>query len=112
MNLFYIKKDVNTRLMNVPLFLDSLDKIKARSPSPQPVYDAKGIRTNTREQRTKEKLHNERINIIQELLKIDKTFKAPNDYKPPKLTKKIVLPVVCLIFGTDIYLVLIYIHTL
>ncbi len=64
-----------------------------RSPSPEPIYDSKsGVRLNTRELRTKENYLREKNTIIEELLKIDHTYKAPNDYKAPKRTKKLFIP--------------------
>ena len=46
-----------------------------RSLSPEPIYDKKtGVRTNTREIRTKEKYTIEKNNVIEELMKLDPTF--------------------------------------
>lgn len=80
-------QELNTKLINPAAWLQQ-QKIEERSPSPEPVYDNKGVRTNTREQRLKEKLVDERNYIIGELIKLDPTFQTPADYKPPKLTKK------------------------
>ena len=56
-----------------------------RSPSPEPVYDAKtGLRQNTREQRLKEKYFKERLRLIDEVLELDPSYVPPPDYKPPK----------------------------
>ena len=64
-----------------------------RSPSPEPIYDAKtGQRTNTLEQRLKEKYVKERYNLITEVLTMDASYIAPPDYKPPKKHKKIFIP--------------------
>ena len=75
------------------------------------MYDSKGQRVNTRDQRIKAKLQKERVEIIQQLLELDPTFQVcalasrftfffvcratqpPPDYKPPKVTKKILMPV-------------------
>lgn len=46
-----------------------------RPPSPPPIYDAWGKRTNTREVRMKEDLERERGDIVARLVKIDVTFK-------------------------------------
>jgi hypothetical protein len=63
-----------------------------RSPSPEPIYDPKsGFRLNTREVRNREKYAQERNSIIEELMKMDKSYRAPSDYKPPKKTKKIII---------------------
>ena len=46
-----------------------------RSLSPEPVYDPKtGVRSNTREIRTKERYNLEKNSVIEELIKLDPTF--------------------------------------
>ncbi|KAH7434907.1 hypothetical protein KP509_06G040400 [Ceratopteris richardii] len=52
-----------------------------------------GIRVNTREFRARERLTRERIEIISELIKRNPAFRPPADYKPPKLQKKLFIPV-------------------
>ncbi|KAK1409215.1 hypothetical protein QVD17_35740 [Tagetes erecta] len=64
----------------------------ARSPSPEPVYDNMGIRINTREYRARERLNKERQEIISQILKENPSFKPPADYRPPKITKKLYIP--------------------
>ncbi|KAK1299321.1 hypothetical protein QJS10_CPB14g01245 [Acorus calamus] len=64
----------------------------ARSPSPEPVYDNMGIRINTREYRARERLNRERLEIISQLIKKNPAFKPPADYRPPKLQKKLYIP--------------------
>ncbi|PRQ50854.1 putative transcription factor interactor and regulator CCHC(Zn) family [Rosa chinensis] len=64
-----------------------------RSPSPEPVYDNFGIRINTREFRARERLNKERQEIITQIIKRNPTFKPPADYRPPKLHKKLYIPV-------------------
>mmetsp|Transcript_1998 Transcript_1998/g.4490 ORF Transcript_1998/g.4490 Transcript_1998/m.4490 type:complete len:304 (-) Transcript_1998:45-956(-) len=64
-----------------------------RSPSPEPIYDPKtGMRINTREYRAKEKLLSERGICIDECLRIDPNYKPPPDWKPPKKTRKLFIP--------------------
>ena len=64
-----------------------------RSPSPEPIYDAKtGLRSNTREQRLKDKYVKERYRLITEVIEMDPSFVPPSDYKPPKKHKKIFIP--------------------
>jgi len=72
-----------------------IDTSENRSPSPEPIYDGQGHRTNTREQRTKDKLNRERQKLIDKAMKLSPLFKPPADYKPPqvKKTKKIYIPV-------------------
>ena len=61
-----------------------------RSPSPEPIYDSKnGVRLNTREVRNKEKYIKEKNNLIEELILLDKNYRPPHDYRPPKKTHKI-----------------------
>ncbi|XP_076897301.1 splicing factor-like protein 1 [Bidens hawaiensis] len=64
----------------------------ARSPSPEPVYDNMGIRINTREYRARERLNKERQEIISQILKENPSFKPPADYRPPKVSKKLYIP--------------------
>ncbi|KAL6123386.1 hypothetical protein ACLB2K_075908 [Fragaria x ananassa] len=64
----------------------------ARSPSPEPVYDNMGIRINTREFRARERLNRERQEIIAQILKRNPNYKPPADYRPPKLHKKLYIP--------------------
>jgi len=68
---------------------------KSRSPSPTPVYDAQGKRVNTKDQRAKQKLEQERAYLIEKVFKIYPSFKPPYDYRPEqaKKTMKIYIPV-------------------
>lgn len=52
-----------------------------RSPSPEPIYDHKGVRLNTRESRVKKRLEDERHKLIQEAVKHNPDYKPPSDYK-------------------------------
>lgn len=53
-----------------------------RSPSPEPVYDNFGKRKNTREQRIRKKMEDERNFIVVRLLKIIPDYVPPEWYKP------------------------------
>ncbi|XP_074581760.1 splicing factor-like protein 1 [Curcuma longa] len=64
----------------------------ARSPSPEPIYDNMGIRINTREYRARERLNKERQEIISQLIQRNPAFRPPADYRPPKLQKKLYIP--------------------
>jgi splicing factor 1 len=55
---------------------------RCRSPSPAPIYDASGKRKNTRDVRYKKKYENERMWLIERLLKLVPDFKPPDWYKP------------------------------
>lgn len=64
-----------------------------RSPSPESAYDpSTGQNINSREARAREKYTVEKNFLIEELLKLDNTFIAPADYKPPMKKRKIYLP--------------------
>ncbi|CDO96196.1 unnamed protein product [Kluyveromyces dobzhanskii CBS 2104] len=56
---------------------------RARSPSPPPVYDSRGRRTNTREQRYKRKLEEERHRLVEIALRMIPNFVTPADYRRP-----------------------------
>lgn len=83
--------DLNRRLQTGQVLDEREDG--NRSPSPEPIYDNMGIRVNTREFRARERLTRERIEIISELIKRNPAFKPPADYRPPKLYKKLFIPV-------------------
>ncbi|KAH7537830.1 hypothetical protein FEM48_Zijuj03G0134800 [Ziziphus jujuba var. spinosa] len=88
---------LNSRLLEISRMLSSglpLDDRPegARSPSPEPIYDNMGIRINTREYRARERLNKERQEIIAQIIKRNPAFKPPADYRPPKLQKKLYIP--------------------
>lgn len=65
-----------------------------RSPSPPPAYDSRGKRINTREQRYRRKLEEERHRLVEIALKMIPHFVAPEDYKRPvKFQDKYYIPV-------------------
>lgn len=68
--------------------------IKHRSQSPPPIYDAEGKRTNTREQRYRKKLQEERHRLVEIALKTIPYFEAPTEYvKPSNFQDKYYIPV-------------------
>ena len=70
------------------------DLNKNRSPSPPPQYDNLGRRTNTREQRYKRKLEDERHRLIEKALKNIPDYHPPSDYRrPAKTQEKVYVPV-------------------
>ncbi|KAL7001710.1 Splicing factor 1 [Sarracenia purpurea var. burkii] len=88
---------LNSRLLEISRKLQSglpLDDRPegARSPSPEPIYDNLGVRINTREYRARERLNRERQEIISQIIKKNPAFKPPADYRPPKLLKKLYIP--------------------
>ncbi|KAK9052334.1 hypothetical protein SSX86_028963 [Deinandra increscens subsp. villosa] len=88
---------LNARLIEISRILQSGQQLDdrpegARSPSPDPVYDNMGTRVNTREYRARERLNRERQEIISQIIKRNPAFKPPADYRPPKLQKKLYIP--------------------
>ncbi|KNC76430.1 hypothetical protein SARC_11070 [Sphaeroforma arctica JP610] len=73
-------EEVNKRLRSEDLGIPS--DVSKRSPSPEPIYDQYGKRLNTREQRTKTKLEEDRHNLIQKILEVNPEYRPPADYKP------------------------------
>ena len=77
--------DISCRLLSNNFEDDDPD---LRDPSPEPIYDSKtGKRLNTRLVINREKYLKEKNDIITELIKYDKNYKPPSDYKPPKKVK-------------------------
>eukprot|EP01126_Amoeba_proteus_P009470 TRINITY_DN1358_c0_g2_i4.p1 TRINITY_DN1358_c0_g2~~TRINITY_DN1358_c0_g2_i4.p1 ORF type:complete len:395 (+),score=84.77 TRINITY_DN1358_c0_g2_i4:62-1246(+) len=72
-----------------------LQHFRKRSPSPAPVYDAMGHRSNTRETRAKQRLVNERHYLIEKATRLNPHFKPPADYRSmsTKRTRKIYIPI-------------------
>ena len=76
------------RIHEICEILESKDYLKYhmnerdRSPSPAPIYDNNGKRSNTREIRYKRKYENERNYLVERLLELVPSYKAPEWYKP------------------------------
>ena len=66
---------------------------RERSPEPAPVYDANGVRVNTREIVEREKFQTRRMEILEEICRKCPTFRPPPDYKPNKRFSKLPIPV-------------------
>ncbi|GLJ11914.1 hypothetical protein SUGI_0180160 [Cryptomeria japonica] len=64
-----------------------------RSPSPPPIYDKSGERTNTREARKREQLDLERREAIGECLRLNPNYKPPAGYISVSKEAKISIPV-------------------
>ncbi|KAI9469999.1 MAG: hypothetical protein EXX96DRAFT_588374 [Benjaminiella poitrasii] len=72
---------------------DFVPNERARSPSPEPIYNAEGKRVNTREARYKKKLEDERHKLIETAMKTIPNFRPPVDYKrPTKAQEKVYIP--------------------
>ena len=65
-----------------------------RSPSPEPIYNNKGVRINTRIDRTRNKLTNQRNLAITRLKELDPTYQPPSNYnyKNQELEDKVMIP--------------------
>ncbi|BFZ55864.1 hypothetical protein PYCC9005_002905 [Savitreella phatthalungensis] len=73
---------------------DVLPPERLRSPSPPPVYDNYGKRTNTADARYRKKLEEERHKLVERALKTIPDYKPPADYRRPAKTQdKIYVPV-------------------
>jgi len=85
-------EEIGYKLQNNQL---DLEFFRDRSPSPTPVYDKMGKRVNTRDQRARNRLMNERHILIEKALTINPMFRPPADYRPVmnKKNKKIYIPV-------------------
>ncbi|KAI9474560.1 hypothetical protein LPJ78_003983 [Coemansia sp. RSA 989] len=65
-----------------------------RSPSPPPMYNSEGKRTNTREHRYRRKLEEERMRLIEEQLKRNPAYRPPADYRRrSRYSEKVFIPV-------------------
>ncbi len=65
-----------------------------RSPSPEPIYNSSGKRMNTRMDRTRSKLVNQRNACITRLKELDPTYQPPSQYryKNAQLEEKVPIP--------------------
>ena len=64
-----------------------------REPEPAPVYDANGVRVNTREVVEREKFQYRRMELLEDICRKCPTFRPPPDYRPNKRTAKLLIPV-------------------
>eukprot|EP00403_Amphidinium_massartii_P022743 CAMPEP_0178406288 /NCGR_PEP_ID=MMETSP0689_2-20121128/18835_1 /TAXON_ID=160604 /ORGANISM="Amphidinium massartii, Strain CS-259" /LENGTH=715 /DNA_ID=CAMNT_0020027325 /DNA_START=393 /DNA_END=2542 /DNA_ORIENTATION=+ len=63
-----------------------------RAPSPPPIYDSNGTRVNTREIRIRKAMLAEYNRLIRYMTKNLEGYEPPPEWKPPKLTKKVLIP--------------------
>eukprot|EP00854_Cymbomonas_tetramitiformis_P009291 gene9291-11007_t len=84
--------DINQKLLSGSVVDPNIPDWE-RSPSPEPIYDRLGNRTNTREVRYREKLSTQRSDIIEELIEKCPTYRPPSDYRPQKKKRKLFIPV-------------------
>ena len=84
--------DELTRLMLDPV--SSLPPDAPRSPSPEPVYDSHGQRTNTREQRLRARYTAERSALIEQLSASLPSYRPPSDYRrQTRFEQRLYIPV-------------------
>lgn len=82
---------ISVRLEEISNKLRSGDVVppdRERSPSPPPIYDAQGRRTNTREVRYREKLQDEHLQLVEKQIKSDPNYKPPAEYHATKRNRQ------------------------
>ena len=66
---------------------------RVRSPSPEPEYDRSGRRTNTRPQRYRKRLEDERHLLIEKAVNMIPGYRLPQDYRRPSVFRdKVFVP--------------------
>ncbi|KAJ1403086.1 hypothetical protein B484DRAFT_457611 [Ochromonadaceae sp. CCMP2298] len=85
-------QQVNDKLLTVVKDAAVVEEDPNRSPSPPPKYDSSGKRSNTREVRMREALNQERVRLIEGMLKLNPTFQTPLDFIKAKPSRKIYIP--------------------
>jgi len=88
---------LNLRIEEISAKLRINDVVPAdadRSPSPPPQYDNFGRRVNTRDQRYRKRLEEERHKLVEKAMKTIPNYTPPQDYRRPNKTQeKIYVPV-------------------
>lgn len=83
-----------SKILNENNYEYAIFPYRERSPSPPPIYDAKGKRTNSREMRYRKKIEDERHRLIDLALKLIPHYRAPEGYsKPTNFRDKFFIPV-------------------
>ncbi|KAK1290420.1 KH domain-containing protein SPIN1 [Acorus calamus] len=80
--------ELNGRLIEINKKLKELDS-EGGSPSSPMLYNKLGFRPDSEKASIREKLVQERKEIISKLVQKNPTLKAPSDHKPPKFCKKL-----------------------
>lgn len=91
-------EDVSVKLNNVVVLAQEAEKDPNRSPSPDPVYNAQGKRTNTREVRMRTKFMQQRKKLLDDILRMKPSLAGSSagvrdGNAAPKLQRKIYIPV-------------------
>lgn len=82
---------VSVRLDEIANKLRSGDVVppdRERSPSPPPIYDGQGRRTNTREVRYRKKLEDEHVQLVEKQMKLDPNYRPPAEYQATKRSRQ------------------------
>ncbi|SPQ97861.1 unnamed protein product (mitochondrion) [Plasmodiophora brassicae] len=83
-------QDITAKLANIKALIPNDPTLL--SPSPPPEYDTHGKRTNTREQRIRDRLVKERNELIERSIKLNPQFAAPADFKKQRFVAKLMIP--------------------
>lgn len=90
------QKELQTRLDTITRTINTntipVDEI-CRPPSPEPIYDARGKRINTRMDRARDILEEERHRICERLRELNPSFRQPPGMRPLRAAEKIYVPV-------------------
>lgn len=76
-------KKLSDRIDQADVEAELLSQDPNRSPSPPPVYDSTGNRTNTRAMRLRQSLNKERTELIDEILVLNPTLRVRSDSSTP-----------------------------
>lgn len=82
---------INRRLLAGLPFDDGPER--EREAEPAPIYDANGVRVNTRDVVEREKFTHRRMELLEEICRKCPTFRPPPDYRPNKRIAKLLIPV-------------------
>lgn len=67
--------------------------VRARSPSPEPLYDSNGQRMNTRPQRYAKSLEKERQELVETLQKSNPNYRPPAGFKKIRYERRLMIPI-------------------
>jgi splicing factor 1 len=88
-------RDVRNRLEQITRVINTnsipVDEL-CRSPSPEPRYDTRGKRVNTRPDRARDKLETERHKLCAQLKTLDPNFRPPSGMRALKVADKLYIP--------------------
>ena len=66
---------------------------RGRSPSPEPLYDSSGVRTNTRPVRFAVKLEKERQQLVEALQKLNPSYRPPAGFRKIRYERRLLIPI-------------------